>query len=281
MEKLEDILRCPDCSGSFKNNDNTLFCCDCCRIVNPYNSQQVSGVIDIFPRKQTYKVPKFYNDEDYRSYIRHLVDMHDKMYNEGILTRRLEYAFKNALKKIVKPIQKGTTVVDIGCGTGTSFSLCGEDTNIIGVDSNINLLKIAKEKYPESVLLHADMYNSPFKDGKFKVIFCVSTLEHIFYLEQFLLSINNMLDEEGYFYVLIPTEGGFAWNIGRMILTSWKFSKKYGYNYSNAVKKEHCNKALTIDNALRKFFIVDEFRSWPFPIGGVHANAIFLYRLKK
>ncbi len=124
------------------------------------------------------------------------------------------------------------------------------------------------------------MLKPPFKDESFQTIFCIAALEHIFYLEAFIQSIERILAKEGDFYVLIPTQGGLTWSLLQN-LSALKFSKQLDINYKKVIEKEHCNNAITVENALHKYFIVDHSRTVPFRTGGYNFNLVKLFRLKK
>ena len=136
---LEEVLKCPDCGGNIKKEyDDALSCDRCKRCFNP-----IGGIHSLLPLKK-HEIPKFYDDEDHRQYLRHVSDVHKHLYVENKFLKKLDQLFKNGLNTIVKPIDEETTIADIGCGTGTSFNFLQKQYNIIGVDCNIDLLKIAK-----------------------------------------------------------------------------------------------------------------------------------------
>jgi hypothetical protein len=110
----------------------------------------------------------------------------------------------------------------------------------------------------------------------------LGTLEHMFHLESVLEKVRNLLTESGHLYVLIPTEGGFAWGLARRLFTVRPHGRLVGLSssqYLDAMKVEHCNTVFAIDSAIRKYFRVEKASHWPLRIGGARFNLSKNYRL--
>jgi len=190
----------------------------------------------------------------------------------------LENYFKKELLKIIVNHQR--PFFDIGCGTGTGFKHLGYPKEIVGIDIALDLITLCKKNFPEADCICCDITNPPLKKKSLKTVFSLETLEHIFYLERFIESIESLLSSDGFFYVLIPNEGGIAWRILRNI-AHYKYSKDFNVNYKKMLTKVHCNTAYTIDNVLNKFFRIDLVRNIPWRLGGINLNFVKLYRLRK
>ena len=273
IEYLKDILVCPECYRKL-NFDNELLACSSCGREFHFED----GIFMLQPLSSM-PTPMFYNDKEYRKLVANRAKLHNEHYNKNSLSFKFEMRLKRDLMKLaVDPI---TPLVDIGCGTGSGFDVLGPRQNIIGIDRDINLLKKCKENYPKSTLICCDMSNAPFRNNSFLTMFSFCTLEHVFYLESFLQSVERILHPDGLFYVAVPTEGGAAWNLMRSIFTAPKYSKMFDLDYKKALSIEHCNTMFTIDNVLRKFFLIDRRRLFPWRIGGCHINLTACYRLRK
>ncbi len=64
-------------------------------------------------------------------------------------------------------------------------------------------------------------------------------------------------------------------------LAQLKYSGALDFDYKRFFELEHCNKAVTIENVLHKFFVIELARRVPFRFGGNNVNLLVLFRLKK
>lgn len=104
----------------------------------------------------------------------------------------------------------GDSILDLGCGNGRYYQAL-KDKNVFytGVDNSLNLINIAKTKYPEADFVVGDALHLPFEDNKFNKIYSIAVLHHIPSKElrlQFLKEAKRVLKDEGL-----------------LILTNWKF----------------------------------------------------------
>lgn len=272
-KSLKHALVCPNCHNELTNNGIDILC-DSCGKVGSIND----GVLNFISPTDKNVQPAFYNDDEYQRDIEKIRQVHNYHYNPDSIAGKLENYFKDELLKIVVNPQR--PFFDIGCGTGTGFKHLGYPEEIIGIDVSFELMKACKSTYPEADCICCDIENAPLRKNSLKTIFSLATLEHVFYLERFLESIEKLLSSDGYFYVLIPAEGGLAWSILRNI-AHFQYSRALNINYKKLLEKEHCNTAQAIHSALNKFFIIDLERKIPWRIGGNNLNLIRLYRLKK
>lgn len=273
IEYLKDIIACPECTRKLHFGNELLACSSCGREFHVKD-----GILMLQPLRPV-PTPRFYDNKEYRKFIASLPKLHDEYYNKSSLSFKFEMKLKQDLMKLA--VNSIPPTVDIGCGTGSGFDVLGPEQNIIGIDRDINLLEKCKNRYPKSTLICCDMSNAPFMDNSFWNVFSFGTLEHVFYLESFLHSVERILHPDGFFYVAVPTEGGAAWSLMRTIFTAPKYSKMFSLNYKRALSIEHCNTIFTIDNLLRKFFLIDKRRLFPWRIGGSHFNLAACYRLRK
>ncbi|GAB7082227.1 hypothetical protein JCM14635_39020 [Megalodesulfovibrio paquesii] len=224
-------------------------------------------------------VPALYTDPEYKRYVDNIDKIHAVHYKSGSLTGMIEARVKSRMQRLSQEMVP--PFLDLGCGTGTGFSRIGDDADIIGVDNNIELLRKCKQLHPQATLICCDCRKAPLADNVIGSMFSIDTLEHVFHLEVFVESMARMLNDDGRLIVVIPTEGGLAWSLGRALLTSRRNSKLLQVNYNKVIKIDHCNTAWAIDNALNKYFHVLEMVQYPFGMGSVHVNAAFMYKLAK
>jgi len=79
---------------------------------------------------------------------------------------------------IKKKIRLSGILLDVGCGTGISTGFWKETKLKVGVDSCIELLKIAKAKHPNCIFICAMAESLPFKSGIFDSGVCLTALHN-------------------------------------------------------------------------------------------------------
>jgi len=99
----------------------------------------------------------------------------------------------------------GQKVLDLGCGYGNYaeyFRSIGAKTT--GIDGSINLLNIARDKYPDVTFVLADLTKPiPLADGSFDLVFCNQVLMDIENIESVFAEIKRLLKPNGIFYYSI------------------------------------------------------------------------------
>ena len=77
-------------------------------------------------------------------------------------------------------LQPGDKVLDAGCGSGRLYEyLKSQDIDYTGLDNGRELIKIAKQQYPDGNFLPGDIARLPFPDNHFQAIFCIATFHHL------------------------------------------------------------------------------------------------------
>ena len=127
-----------------------------------------------------------------------------------------------------KDLKKTDVVIDLGCSNGQhSLRVAKKCKNIIGVDHDIDQLKIAKamkqrQKIKNARFVEYDLEKKlPFDDNYFDKVMCLDVLEHIERRKQLLTEIKRILKPKGIAFMVIPNAD-----------TSWKkLQKRLGLNY--------------------------------------------------
>lgn len=71
-------------------------------------------------------------------------------------------------------------VLDVGCGNGRLYEIFKQkNINYSGIDNSEQLIKIARERFPEVDFKIADILKIPFSDNSFDKVYCVAVLHHI------------------------------------------------------------------------------------------------------
>lgn len=83
------------------------------------------------------------------------------------------------------PIEKGSRVLDAGCGTGVLIpwlmEAVGSRGSVCALDIAENMLECARRKFafPNLFYIHADMAHTPFLDGFFDLVICHNCFPHV------------------------------------------------------------------------------------------------------
>ncbi|TET28556.1 MAG: class I SAM-dependent methyltransferase [Candidatus Heimdallarchaeota archaeon] len=78
------------------------------------------------------------------------------------------------IKKLINKykLSSGNQLLDIACGTGSHIKYFVDDFDCWGVDLNLEMLELAKEKAPKAKFIEADMINLKLEQ-EFDVIVCL------------------------------------------------------------------------------------------------------------
>ena len=95
-------------------------------------------------------------------------------------------------------VQKGSDILDIACGTGVLFPdyLRREVNSITGIDISGEMIKTAKEKYPQARLILGDAENYEFKD-KYDVVMIYNAFPHFFNADKLIENLAGTLKPSG------------------------------------------------------------------------------------
>lgn len=99
-------------------------------------------------------------------------------------------------------IQTDGWVLDDGCGSGEGMD---ENPRCVGIDISIQALREAREQGHRVVL--GDVRKLPFKDGVFRSLLSIETLEHLLEGETYLEEARRVLQPGGYLALSTPDGG--------------------------------------------------------------------------
>ncbi len=112
-----------------------------------------------------------------------------------------EYVWPEVKVLIGGCVEKGDRALDIGCGNGRMFPLFKDiGADYVGVDNSINLIKIAKNKFPGTEFVVGDCLDLPFENGSFDSGVSLAVIHHIpskKYQKQFLKEAGRVLKPGG------------------------------------------------------------------------------------
>lgn len=156
------------------------------------------GILETFPKPSLEKLPEYYKSEDYISHTDSRRNFFEFLYQS---------VKKIALKKKVRLINQfspnGTSLLDMGCGTG-DFLRTASDSGwkIVGIEPDLKARQIANSKTSNSVY-DADQLKK-LETGSFDVITLWHVLEHLPDYLQSLEQLTTLLKPKGILVIAVP-----------------------------------------------------------------------------
>ena len=117
-------------------------------------------------------------------------------------------------------------IIDLGCGTGKwTKKLLEKGHNVIGVDISPEMIKIAKAKGVENIIL-SNIQNTPFEDNSFGTVTSFWTLQHMLTYEDLKLAVKEMcrlVNEKGMIIICenVYNIEGKMMNIKHLDIDQW------------------------------------------------------------
>jgi len=111
---------------------------------------------------------------------------------------------------LYQPFEK--VALDCGCATGPNLkTLVRRGCTSVGLDLNAILLRKAKSRVPDSLLVVGDATSMPFKDEVFNFVLCSDVLEHITEDRRALQEIHRVLSRGGVCAFTVPIDADRHW----------------------------------------------------------------------
>lgn len=174
-------------------------------------------------------------------------------------------------------------VVEVGAGTGEHFSFVRHSFDqYILTDLDSTTLEVAKKKlaalHPNNVAFEIQAGNSlAYPDDTFDRLVAVHVLEHIYQPHLALKEWLRVLKDRGVLSILIPTDPGLAWRLGRH-LGPRKNALAQGIAYDYVMAREHVNSCNNLVAILRHYFPQAKESWWPLAIPSMDLNLFLSFQ---
>ena len=164
-----DIVECPSCQ---------------LRLTSPFPNKDVIG--------------SYYESDEYISHVEGSKSLFDAVYN---LVRSYMLGRKSRLVEKAAGMKTGR-ILDIGCGSGHFLNTMKEiGWEVFGVDASPKARALVMRQFGIDTISPEDWFNS---DGKYDVITCWHSLEHVHEPWVYLEKIRGQLDNDGMLIVALP-----------------------------------------------------------------------------
>ncbi len=122
-------------------------------------------------------------------------------------------------------------ILEVGCGEGFILEkvLDFGSHSLVGIDLDIQRLKLARKFAPHAMLIQADAHFLPFPPSSFDVVLLLEVLEHVGEPERVLKEVNRITKK----FVLISVPHEPWWRIGNIL------RGKYVRNFGNTPEHIH------------------------------------------
>jgi phosphatidylethanolamine/phosphatidyl-N-methylethanolamine N-methyltransferase len=115
-----------------------------------------------------------------------------------------------------------------------------------------------------------------YDNNSFDRLIATHVLEHIYQPHLALKEWRRVLKNGGVLSILIPTDPGIAWRLGRH-LGPRKNAIAQGIAYDYVIAREHVNSCNNLIALLRHYFPEHTESWWPFPIPSIDLNLFFVF----
>lgn len=174
-----------------------------------------------------------------------------------------------------------SAVLEIGSGTGEhlNFVRHGFD-QYVSTDIDAKALEVSKRKsknFSGGKLLFETQTGSQlgYADSSFDRLIATHVLEHIYQPHLALKEWCRVVKHGGVISVLIPTDPGVAWRLGRHFGPR-KNAMAQGIAYDYVMAREHVNSCNNLVAFIRHYFPKRTEGWWPLPIASIDLNLFFV-----
>ena len=187
------------------------------------------------------------------------------------------YLVQENVKLVKKFLNKGSSVLDVGCDIGLTVKLLEENGyHSEGVEISSVGAKIAKEK--TGIKVHNMQLESYQSDIKFDGVLLLDVLEHLYDPIKVLTECGSHMQQGGYIFIHVPHHGGISTRFKRFL---HKKGLKKGYKHFGFPAHIYAFDRQSLKTILAKSgFETVHFESWPSAITNGKVN-IFNFLLVK
>lgn len=173
-------------------------------------------------------------------------------------------------------------VLEIGSGTGEHLKFVKHafDQYILS-DLDPKMLEVAKRKinnkFVDRLLFETQSGEGlGYADNSFDRLIATHVLEHIYQPHLALKEWRRVVKNGGILSILIPTDPGIAWRLGRH-LGPRRNAVAQGIPYDYLMAREHVNPCNNLISLLRYYFPERTEGWWPLPVRSIDLNLFFVY----
>ncbi|MCX6718064.1 MAG: methyltransferase domain-containing protein [Candidatus Staskawiczbacteria bacterium] len=150
-----------------------------------------------------------------------------------------KYIYSKLIKVLEKYISPKDSILEAGCGSGYVVSYFQNKGHYsVGLDCNSQPLKIAKEVFGAKNLKKGDLFDLPFENSSFNIVWNEGVLEH-FKMSKSIEAVREMARVSKK-YVIIDVPNRYSLFVISKILAKIAGKWQYGYEESYSAKRLKC-----------------------------------------
>ena len=173
--------------------------------------------------------------------------------------------------------------IEIGAGTGEHIKYVKHSFDqYLLTDLDQEALNVARKKIHGDQKGRVDFEVQPagelnYPDNSFDRLIATHVLEHIYFPHLALKEWIRVLKDGGTLSILIPTDPGLAWRLGRT-LGPRRRAINQGIAYDYIMAREHVNACNNLIAILRHYFRDSKELWWPLPLASIDLNLFFSFQ---
>ena len=181
------------------------------------------------------------------------------------------------------PMRPEARTLEVGPGLGAQARWRGAGGDgYVCLEERESFCEVLREILPREAVFQGDIQErQPWPDGHFERVIAIHILEHLKDLPAALAEIERLLAPDGCFDVVIPTEGGLAYALGRKLSAERLFRKRFRMDYTPIRLNEHVSTFSEIASELERVFRVERRAFYPLIVPIPTINLFVGYRLRK
>jgi 2-polyprenyl-3-methyl-5-hydroxy-6-metoxy-1,4-benzoquinol methylase len=195
---MENLTNCPICNATSSHlflrcKDNTVS-----RETFTIVECDICGFRYTNPRPEAESLGKYYESEDYVSHSNT-----SKGFVNWLYQKVRKSTLKRKLRLISSFTSKGSSLLDVGCGTGEFLNVCKRaGWNVIGVEPSEEARKQGQQNFGLEVKNESSL--KQLEKESFDVITLWHVLEHVPLLKERVLELKQLLKPNGTLLVAVP-----------------------------------------------------------------------------
>jgi SAM-dependent methyltransferase len=169
-------------------------------------------------------------------------------------------------------------VLEVGAGSGVHFSHVKHAFAEYHMTDHLpESIELLKQRYddPRVRFYETDATRIDAPDDSFDRLIAIHVLEHLPHPHQALQEWARVLRNGGILSIVLPTEGGLWWNIGRYLTTRRSYGK-LGFDYDYIQAREHVSACYRLVAILRHYFPQMKEIWYPLHVPSTHLNLLFV-----